>query len=72
MITDQELDDMLSRSIAAGQAAQVDERDQLEQEYNSLIHAIMTIHYGIAGVDDLLEEIAILQQCFDAIERRFG
>jgi hypothetical protein len=61
---------MLSRSIAAGQAAE--QLEQLEIEYNEIIHALMSIHYSITGVNEMQDEIKILQDCFDAIERRFA
>ena len=68
MITDEELDSMLSRSIEVGKTVEM-----LEQEYNLLIHGLMDIHHSnVKSVGDMRDEIKIIGDCFDAIERRFG
>jgi len=72
MISDQDLDNMLSRSIEAEKLVQISQVDILEKKYNSLIHALMGIHqFYVKDTGDMQSEIAILQSCFDQVAEKF-
>jgi hypothetical protein len=72
MLSDQELDNMLSRSIEVGKHVEPSQEDTLEKKYSNLIHGLMGIHqFYIKSVEDMQGEIEIVQKCFNAISERF-
>ncbi len=69
MLSDQELNEMLDRSIQAGKAVAPDE---LEKQYNQLIHGLIGIHqHYVRGVQEMRSEIGLLQDCFSEMSKRF-
>jgi len=72
MLSDQELNAMLNRSIQAGKAVQYSQADELERQYNQLIHGLLSIHqHNVRGVQNMNSEIVLLQECFNAISAKF-
>lgn len=73
MLSDQQLNAMLERSLQAGKAAHLSQADELEKQYNQLIHGMIGIHqHSIRGIDAMQKEIEIVRDCFDAISAKFA
>jgi hypothetical protein len=72
MLRDQELDDMLARSIELGKAVKPSQADLLEKQYTQIMHDLISIHeFYVHGVSDRHDEIIIMQECFKVISERF-
>ncbi len=72
MLSDQELNEMLDRSIQAGKAVRYSQADELEKQYNQLIHGLLSIHqHSIRGVEAMQNELEIMRECFDTISAKF-